>query len=148
MTTAFDRHLAAIRAGEIDRTNIIGLRKTLNANARKAAGFSTGATDPKATEDQIFEALALIDRNNPRVIGDLHKTGVAMLQNRRYAKQLAGFEDVIAWPDYFQLCRFDWLGRWGEYAVPVYRLVGQNGGTFKFRTIPWQSGGNGPEIVS
>lgn len=33
-----------------------------------------------------------------------------------------------------------------ETRVPVYRVMGASG-NFLFRNIPWQSGGNGPEIV-
>jgi hypothetical protein len=143
----FQKHIDAITSGEVTKTNIIGLRKALNTSARRRAGLSVSTTSPNVSEDDIHLALALIDRERPKVGGELHDSGVKLLQNKRYAKRLAEYEDVIAWPSHFELCGFDRLGLYGHYAVPVYRLVGQNGGSFKFRNIPWQSGGDGPELV-
>jgi len=143
----FQKHIDAIASGSVTKTNIIGLRKALNAESRRLAGLSVSATCSKAAGDDIYLALAMIDRDRPKVVGELHDSGVKLLQNKRYAKRLAEYADVIEWPSHFELCGFDRLGCYGNYAVPVYRLVGQNGGSFKFRNIPWQSGGNGPEIV-
>ena len=143
----FQKHIDAIASGSVTKTNIIGLRKALNAEGRRRAGLSVSTTCPKVSGDDIYLALAMIDRDRPKVVGELHDSGVKLLQNKRYAKRLANYEDVIAWPSHFELCGFDRLGLYGHYAVPVYRLVGQNGGSFKFRNIPWQSGGNGPELV-
>lgn len=143
----FQQHLDAIARNDVTKTNIIGIRKALNAQARKNAGFNISCTSPKVPLDQLKDALNLIDRDRPRVTGELHDSGLEALRNRRYAKRLADYADVIEWPSHFELWRFDFLGPYGQYAVPVYRLIGQNGGSFKFRIIPWQSGGNGPEIV-
>jgi hypothetical protein len=143
----FQKHIDAITSGEVTKTNIIGLRKALNTSARRRAGLSVSTTSPNVSEDDIHLALALIDRERPKVGGELHDSGVKLLQNKRYAKRLAEYEDVIAWPSHFELCGFDRLGLYGNHSVPVYRLVGQNGGSFKFRNIPWQSGGDGPELV-
>lgn len=33
------------------------------------------------------------------------------------------------------------------HCVPVYQLYGAGMQSFTFRNIPWQSGGNGPEIM-
>jgi hypothetical protein len=140
MTTAIQRHLAAVQSGQVNRTNIIGIRKALNADARCA-------TTPQIGDDTLYDIMREIDRTRPRVTGDLHDSGLKLLRDRRYAKRLAAYADIIEWPSHFELCSFDQLGHYGHYAVPVYRLVGQNGGSFKFRNIPWQSGGNGPEIV-
>lgn len=147
MSTAFKKHIDAIESGEVTKQNIIGLRKALNAQARREAGFSIGITEPKATDTDIAHALALIDRDKPRVVGELHDSGLKVLRNRRYAKRLADYADIIEWPSHFELCGFSCLGRYGHYAVPVYRLTGQNGGSFKFRNVPWQAGGNGPEVI-
>jgi hypothetical protein len=145
--TTLQRHIAAIQAGEVERTNIIGIRKALNADARKREGFSTSATSPKISDDDLAQLMFELDRNRPKVVGALHDSGLKLLRDRRYAKRLADYADIIEWPSHFEL--WDWmaLGRWGQYHVPIYRLVGQNGGAFKFYNIPWQSGGNGPEII-
>lgn len=144
----FCNHLDAIQRGEVTKTNIIGLRKALNADARRANRFSTSRTCPQVASADLYDALALIDRDNPRVVGELHDSGLKLLRSKRYAKRLADYADLIEWPSHFELVRFDMEGRYGEYAVPVYRLVGQNGGSFKFRNIPWQSGGKGPEVLA
>ena len=140
----FQKHIDAIASGSVTKTNIIGLRKALNAEGRRRAGLSVSTTCPKVSGDDIYLALAMIDRDRPKVVGELHDSGIKLLQSKRYAKRLADYADVIEWPSHFELCGFDQVSR---YSVPVYRLVGQNGGSFKFRNIPWQSGGNGPEIV-
>lgn len=144
---SFQRHIDAIERGEVTKSNIIGLRKALNNQARIDNGWSIGVTAPKVTSDKLWEAYHLIERIRPRVVGELHESGLKVLRNRRYAKRLAEWRDVIDWPSHFELCYFEPFGRRGEYYAPVYRLVGQNGGSFKFINIPWQSGGNGPEIV-
>ena len=143
----FQKHIDANASGSVTKTNIIGLRKALNAEGRRRAGLSVSATCPKASGDDIHLALAMINRDRPKVVGELHDSGIKLLQNKRYAKRLAEYADVIEWPSHFELCGFNLLGLYGHYAVPVYRLVGQNGGSFKFFNIPWQSGGYGPEIV-
>lgn len=143
---SFSAHLDAIKSGYVTRTNVIGLRKALNSLARIDAGFSVGTTAPKVPKADVWEALHTIDRDNPRVTGELHDSGLKTLRNKRYAKRLAPYADLIQWPSHFELCGFEPIGRYGQYHVPIYRLVGQNGGSFKFINIPWQSGGNGPEI--
>ena len=144
---AFAAHIDAIQRGEVTKTTVRGLQRALNAQARKAAGYSMSATAPKVPDWQLWEALSLIDRDRPRIVGGLHDSGIMTLRNRRYAKRLADYADLIEWPSHFELWRFEPIGRWGQYHVPVYRLIGQNGGSFKFINIPWQSGGDGPEIV-
>jgi hypothetical protein len=143
----FQKHIDAIASGNVTKTNIIGLRKAINAMSRRRSNISVSVTSPKATDDDIYLALAMIDRDHPKVTGELHDSGIKLLQSKRYAKRLAAYADIIEWPSHFELCGFDQLGRYGDHSVPVYRLVGQNGGSFRFRNIPWQSGGNGPEIV-
>jgi hypothetical protein len=54
--------------------------------------------------------------------------------------------DVIATLHGFRLVRFDRIGRNGENCVPVYRAVGKSG-SFLFRNVAWQAGGDGPELV-
>jgi hypothetical protein len=143
---SFQKHIDAIASGEVTKTNIIGLRKAMNATVFPHLYCKRLAASSDLIE-QVYLALAMIDRDNPKVVGDLHDSGVKTLQNKRYAKRLAEYQDVIEWPSHFELCGFDKIGAYGQYVVPIYRLTGQNGGTFKFMNIPWQSGGNGPEIV-
>ncbi len=143
----FQKHLAAIYAGEVTKSNIIGLRKALNANARKRSGYTTSATSPKVTATELSAAIDMIYSRRPKVVGDLHDSGIRLLQDRRYAKRLAPYADIIAHPSHFELCGFESIGVRGTYHTPVYRLTGQNGKSFQFINIPWQSGGNGPEIV-
>jgi hypothetical protein len=143
----FQKHIDAIISGEVTKTNIIGLRKAINAMGRRRANLSVSTTCPKATEDEVIEALYLIGKHRPKVMGDLHTSGVKLLQSKRHAKRLTAYADIIERPSHFELYGFDLLGRYGNHSVPVYRLVGENGGSFNFRNIPWQSGGNGPEIV-
>lgn len=143
---ALQAHEAAIRAGEVTKTNVIGLRKAINLAERGFAGWSVPKSAPD--RDDVWQLENLLERDPPRVAGELHETGLALLRNKRFRKRLEAVSDIIEWPSHFELVRFDRIGRRDEYAVPVYRLTGQNGGTFTFRNIPWQSGGNGPELLS
>ncbi len=148
MSKAFETHKAAILAGEVSKTNVVGLRKHLNAYERKASGWSVSRTAPEMSFEDcewLFTALADI---KPRVVGKLHDTGKALLQNKRYRKQLASVADIVADLSHFKLVGFDATGRHGEAYTPVYRAYDTQGRSFPFRNIPWQSGGNGPEILS
>jgi hypothetical protein len=147
MSKTIQRHIAAIQSGAVERTNVIGIRKALNADARARAGFRNGTTSPKINDNALAELMFELDRTRPRVTGDLHDSGLKLLRDRRYAKRLAAYADIIEWPSHFELWGWEAFGRRGEYHVPIYRLVGQNGGAFKFYNVPWQSGGNGPEII-
>ncbi len=152
----YKKHIDAIEAGTVDKGNIIGLRKAFNANDRRARGYSVGSTASNLTFEQCDDLLAAIYKHKPRAIGDLHHGGFKVLRNPRYAKRLAPFADSIAALDHFRLVDFESLG--AGY-VPVYAawskipLKGDalDGGTyeaFTFRNVPWQAGGDGPEILS
>jgi hypothetical protein len=147
MAKTLQKHLDAVRSGEVTRTNVIGIRKALNTDARRANGYSTGLTSPKIDEETLFDIMAEIDRTRPRVAGDLHESGLRLLRSKRYAKRLAPYADLIEWPSHFELWGWEAFGRRGGYHVPIYRLVGQNGGSMIFYNIPWQSGGDGPVIL-
>jgi len=139
------RHLDAIVSGRVDKTNVIGMRKAINLAERKSGGWSVPKHAPTLAQTFVLEeALAV---HEPTVMGELHDTGLALLRSRRYAKRLAPVADIIHGSHVaFRLVRYDRIGRHDEYAVPVYRCVGF-GKSFLFRNIPWQSGGNGPEIL-
>ena len=140
MTPAFKKHFAAVEGGTITKTNIIGIRKAINATEK-------GWDCPSASVNEIFRLEELIEAKRPRVTGELHESGIALLRSPRYAKRLEHVAGVIADFDHFELVEFDRIGPRGQYAVPVYAVVDTAGRTgFRFRNIPWQSGGDGPEV--
>lgn len=145
--SAFETHIAAIASGTVTKTNVIGLRKSLNGYERIRSGWSQNRIAPITAEqaEQVTDMLADI---KPRVAGELHDSGKAMLQNKRYRKQLANAASIIADIDHFRLVGYDYIGNRGDNAIPVYRAYDTKGASFPFRVIPWQSGGTGPEIVS
>jgi hypothetical protein len=146
--STFQTHLAAVQAGSVERGNIIGIRKAFNAFERRCLRLSTSSTAPKWTADQVTEMDRALADVEPVVTGPWHDSGAKQLRSPRYAKRLERVRDVIADPDMrFQLIAYDRLGTHGLYSVPVYRVCG-GGRSFFMRNIPWQSGGDGPEIVS
>jgi hypothetical protein len=140
------RHRDAISAHQVTATNVIGIRKAINLVKRRANGWSVPKSAPT---DEDVEALEdALEHRKPRVVGELHETGLKLLRDPRYAKvfdslERSIIEDATA---HFHLIGFERIGRRGEYAVPVYRITGKNG-SFNFRNVPWQSGGKGPEVV-
>lgn len=148
MNKTAQKHLAAINAGTVNRTNIIGLRKLINAGERKAQGWSIGVTASAIDMDSLDAIETAISERLPLVSGQLVQTGIALLTNKRYAKQLSYVGDKVHQVAQFRLAWFDRLGRHGCHSVPVYRAYDSAGCyLFTFRNIPWQSGGNGPEIL-
>jgi hypothetical protein len=135
-----NKHIAAIRAGKVTKTNVIGLRKAFNADARRNHGYSVSITAPKMTREELEQAQILMKRRQPRVVGDLHASGLKLLRSPRLAKTMS----TLPMPKVFYLIGFDWINAWN--VVPVYLAVGTEG-SFVFRNIPWQSGGKGPEIM-
>ncbi len=139
-------HLAAIQAGNVTKTNIIGIRKALNAMDRRSRGYSTGPTCPQLTFEECDEILGALYRHKPKVTGELHDSGIKVLRNRRYAKRLAPYAEIIASDDLaFKLIDFEDVAR--GYYVPIYEAASAKG-SFAFRNVAWQSGGDGPEIVA
>lgn len=67
MNATLKKHLDAIKSGAITKTNIIGLRKAFNANARLSRGYSLGVTSPRVTIDDIGELRRAITMHEPRV---------------------------------------------------------------------------------
>lgn len=141
MQTAMQKHLAAIQAGEVTKTNVIGIRKALNHVDRLSRGWSGNRSC--ATPEETDAVMAAIWEREPRVVGDLHDTGRKVLQNKRYRKRLAGVQDVIDALTAFHLVDFEEVGR--GYYVPVY-VARSPVGEFRFVNVPWQSGGDGPEV--
>jgi hypothetical protein len=139
------RHMAAVRTGKVDKTNIIGIRKAINAIERDG--------ETAAMIDAVFKLERHRGMHRPAVVGSLHDSGLKVLRNPRYAKRWTARQQLtIANLDHFELIRFDRLGDRGRYSVPVYRVVSRSGGSFAFRNIPWQTayfGGldDGPRVV-
>lgn len=141
---AFDKHIAAIKSGEVTKTNVIGMRKTLNAADRRYNGWSVGSTAPNVPQTKINAALAALEINPPRVVGDLHDSGVKLLNSPRYRQRLAHVKPIIDSLASFHLFGFAEVG---DIYVPIYIARARDGREFKFINIPWQSGGNGPELI-
>jgi hypothetical protein len=138
------RHMAAVTAGTVTKTNVIGMRKAINDMER--GGW------PSDMIDAQFELEEAIAQRRPVVAGELHESGLKVLRNPRYAKRWTQEQrDIIEAATAFRLVRFDRLGDRGRYSVPVFRVVSPHG-WFTFRNIPWQTayyGGldDGPRVV-
>lgn len=139
-------HMAAIKAGVVTRTNVIGLRKIINADARRRYDLDVSPTCPKYTHAEVEALESALAKHEPRVTGALHDTGVKLLQSPRYRKRLADVAHIVAKLDSFRLVSFDRIGNHGLQSIPVYRACAGRK-SFLFRNIPWQSGGNGPEVM-
>ena len=137
-------HLKAIKSGEITGTTVRGLRKAITADNRRRDGWSVSQTAPKLGGDELAKVLAEMRRRAPRVVGELHASGLKVLANRRYAKRLASVADMIPAIASFRLVDF-WEE--GRTATPVYRAETADGRAFDFYNIAWQSGGDGPHVI-
>lgn len=143
----FDRHLAAVRSCIIDKSNIIGIRRMISQSERKARGWSIGSTACVVPLDDLDTLESEIARMHPTARGELHKGGVSVLTNPRYKKRLENVRHIVDTVSRFDLLRFERIGNHGQNCVPVWRAINRDGQSFVFRHIPWQSGGNGPEIL-
>lgn len=158
MPTTAQRHLAAIRAGEVTKSNVIGIRKALNHVARLESGLSGNRSN--VTPAEVREIESAIAQHRPRVTGELHDSGLALLRSPRYRKRLEAFAPAIAALDSFRLVGFEPID--SLHFVPVYAAwaavppckgpdpfaPGATYEAFRFRNVAWQSGGDGPEIIS
>ena len=143
------RHLAAVTAGTVEKTNVIGIRKAINA-------MEQGRDVPADMVDAIFKLECALQERQPTVAGELHDSGLKVLRNPRYAKRWNDAQRaIINYPLVkFQLVRFDRINpnRW--QVVPVYKVTGdERMGSFLFRNIPWQTAyylgeEDGPRVVS
>lgn len=143
MDKTAQKHFDAVTSGQVTATNIIGIRKILNHVTRIEAGWSGNRCN--ATPGDADKLLSAIHKCAPLVRGDLHSSGVRLLTNKRYARQLANVADKIAALNGFSLVDYIAPGQ-GYHWFPVYRATG-DAGSFTFYYVPWQSGGNGPEII-
>ena len=145
--TTIEKHLAMLRSGVVDKTTVAGLRKALNALERRERGYSVSRTSTCMTEgERDYVDMLLIDKK-PKVVGALHDSGVALLRNKRYARQLAGVKHVVDDLQEFRLVEFQYVGQYMDKVTPVYRAINSHGEHFDFTNLPWQSGGNGPQVL-
>lgn len=148
--STYQKHMAAIMSGEVTKSNVIGIRKGINAAYRAARGWSNSSTAPIWTAPDLNTLHNMLEARRPRVTGDLHETGKKLLRSSRYRKRWNEQQAaIIERLDHFKLIRFDCIG---DYSVPVYEAVASTGQSFLFRNIPWQSAyhlgeESGPVIV-
>lgn len=141
----FERHFASIVAGSVDKTNVIGIRKALNHGVRIRRGLDGNRCN--VTPEQSDDLLDAIYKHKPIVRGDLHASGVRVLINKRYAKRWTQPQQQII--DTLALITLvDFVCYDGYHHFPVYCAWSQSGASFDYVNVPWQSGGNGPEVVS
>lgn len=146
----FEKHMAAIEGNAIERVNIIGLRKAINAVNRSAKGYSVSCTSPKVSFNELDILMSAIHKLRPQVVkgGELHNSGVKVLRNPRYRNRWTDRQkEIIETLVYFRLVDFVPYADRGRGAVPVFEVVSPLG-SFEFVNVPWQSGGNGPEIMA
>lgn len=146
MSGTYKRHSAAIRH-TVTATNIIGIRKALNASERASRGYSTSITAPQWSESEIDAIIRDTARYAPVVSGKLHDSGIATLQKavKRYKGRFGTLQQAII-ADIWHFRLVDWYCE-NSHWFPVYRVTARNGLFFDYINVPWQSGGNGPEIV-
>ena len=142
------RHLAAIKSGQIDRGTLIGIRKLVSSSTRAAYGYRVGGGQAKAPLEDVESVLAAIMERKPRAVGTLHASGLAVLANKRNRRKLELVADIVPDVVMFQLVDYELRGRAGESFVPIWRASTADGRGFDFLNVPWQSGGDGPEILN
>ena len=49
----FQKHLGAVQSGTVTKSNVIGIRKALNAGIRAADGLSNSYTAPDWSREQL-----------------------------------------------------------------------------------------------
>lgn len=134
----FKKHLDAIKAGQVTKSNVIGLKKATSAFERRRAGYSTGMTAPDWTVKEMQEIATALRLCQPTVTGELHTTGVKQLRDRRYAKRWSAFErSVIDRIERFSLVAIIGVGR-RSYAA-VFKAIAADGQGFFFYNVPWQT---------
>lgn len=141
--TVYQKHMAAIERGEIDKTTVIGLKKLVNMDWRRARGYSISSTAPKASPQEV-EALQIAMRERaPAVVGELHESGVKVLRSDRFRRQLRDVADLVEeGPILFRLVGFADIGR-GHF-LPIYQVETRRG-SFRFQHVPWQASFTGAE---
>lgn len=136
--STFKKHLTAILAGEVTKSNVIGLKKATSAFERKSAGYSVSSTAPDWSVAEMQQVARALKANQPAVTGELHETGLKQLRDRRYASQWSEKQQgIIDRLDHFKLIGIISVGR-RSYAA-VFKAVDVTGQSFCFYNIPWQT---------
>lgn len=141
---AIQKHIAAIKSGVVTKSNVIGIRKVLNTNYRKAGGWSISTTAPKFTYDEYQELCNALHFTKPVISGGLFESGLRLLTSPRGLRKLSDVSDLInSGIENFRLMEF---AEFRHCFYPVYRAETRKG-NFSFYCIPWQSGGDGPVLI-
>jgi hypothetical protein len=139
-------HLAAIKSGTVNKSNVIGLRMAINANARRYRRLSAGRTAPKLSDYDLAVLEEAVTDIEPRVDSTLHDSGLKLLRDPRYKRRLTHVADIVGAIESFRLVGFMRYGEWDLSCTPAYKACAPCG-SFTFINIPWQSGGDGPEVL-
>jgi hypothetical protein len=142
------RHLAAIESGWINRGTVTGIRKMVSASTRASMGWSVGGGQAKAPAEDVEKVLAALMDRAPLAVGELHAGGLAVLASKRNRRKLERVADIAPDVVTFRLVDYELQGRAGEYFAPIWRASTVDGRRFDFLNIPWQSGGDGPEVFN
>lgn len=151
--STYKKHMAAIMAGTVTKSNVIGIRKAINARWRIDRNYSGSMTAPVWSRPDLNALERTLEAKEPRVDRTLHENGLAILRSPRWRSRFNEKQaGIIERLDCFRLVRFDRIGHEGSHCVPVYRAQDVTGQSFLFRNIPWQSavyGGmeSGPTVV-
>lgn len=132
-----NRHLTAIESGIVTKSNVIGLRKALNADYRRSRGYSESLTAPKLRGTELAAIMNRLGECKPIVDQALADSGIALLTDKRYRKRLERVAHILPRVSFFRLIRFDDI-KDGHF-VPVYRACTPSAESFVFRNIPWQA---------
>lgn len=137
MTPTLKKHLVAIQSGLVTKSNIIGIRKAINTEARLCRGYSVSVASPKVTSSDLLEIKKAIGEFQPLVDDELKASGIRVLQDRRYRKRWNAaqgkvIENIIS----FRLVDFWDFDK--THCVPIYEAR-SSWGSFQFFVIPWQS---------
>jgi hypothetical protein len=138
------RHLAQIQTGRIDASTLRGLRKLVSGSLRKADGWSVGGGQAVAPLGDLWKVLDAITLHKPAATGELHDSGLEVMRNKRHRSSLPDFAPDVCG---FVLVNYELQGPRKTYFVPIWRATTADGRYFDFQNIPWQSGGNGPEVL-
>jgi hypothetical protein len=152
---AYQRHVAAIKTGTYTHGMIIGLCRTANAIFRRLQGYSVGATASAMTEDEFYDILDRLATAKPLAEVSRQQSAQNTLLDLQLTPKGTKRKNAPFLPfQYVALVDLQDMrivgltelfdGRW----LPVYKVTSKNGDTFHYYHQSWQSGGNGPTVLS
>lgn len=149
------KHIDQIRNKRmVTESNIIGIKKALNAFSRMEPGFSVSCTAPKVTADDVTMIFDVMGSHRPKVNGALFEKGKKYLF--KYYKTAKGTirancpfsasqQAILDDLKEFRLVSFETISSgYINHHYPIYAAIDSKGNRFYYYAIPWQSGGNGP----